>query len=114
MKCIKERKSKKAEDDGNYNQGKFICCGGGRIQSYSTAFASGMLMTMALVHILPETVTAYDNFVKTSGHGSDDGHDHRLRILAGDEGKEGESHGGKFPTAYVLFLAGFWIMQFLD
>lgn len=31
MKCIKDRKSKKAEDAGDYNQGKFICCGGGRI-----------------------------------------------------------------------------------
>lgn len=67
-----------------------------------------MLMTMALVHILPETVTAYDNFVKKSG---EDGHDHRLlRILAEAGGEEGDSHGGKFPTAYVLFLAGFWIM----
>ena len=114
MKCIKDKKVKKKEHDGNYNNMSFVCCGGGRIQSYSTAFASGMLMTMALCHILPETVTSYQNVMKARASGGDD-HDHR-RLLAGEEVKEagGEDHGGKFPTAYILVLVGFWIMQFLD
>lgn len=108
MQCIKNRKVKQKVDDGSYNNMKFVCCGGGRIQSYSTAFASGMLMTMALCHILPETITSYENVMKSSH--SEEGHDHRL-LAADDHGVEEEGdHGGKFPTAYVFFLVGFWIM----
>ena len=76
-------------------------------------------MTMALCHILPETVTRYENVMKAHEE-EEDGHDHRLlRILAGvvkpaDAPKEEEDHGGSFPTAYILFLLGFWIMQLLD
>lgn len=69
-------------------------------------------MTMALVHILPETVTSYQNYIKA--HEAEHGHDHRLRILAAGNKEDDNAHGGEFPTAYVLFLVGFWIMQLLD
>lgn len=69
---------------------------------------------MALCHILPETVTSYENVMKSAGK-SEEGHDHR-RILAETKPgvEEADDHGGKFPTAYILVLIGFWIMQFLD
>lgn len=72
-----------------------------------------MITALAVCHILPETVSSYDiaYAIHEAEHAKE--HAHRLRLLAAATGVDVE-HGGKFPTPYVLFLIGFWVMQLLD
>lgn len=68
-------------------------------------------MTLAICHILPETVSSYTAIMNTT---TVEDNDQRI-LLSGQTGKPGQiMEGGKFPTPYILFLAGFWLMQFLD
>ena len=85
LSCMKNRKHKSgSQDTGKYNNWRYICCSGGRIQSFSTAFASGMLMTMAFCHIMPETITSYDNLMKAEASGGHADHRLLLRLLAAE------------------------------
>lgn len=83
MKFMKERKEQQKEDGGNYNNLRFICISGGRLQSFSTSFACGMITGLAVCHILPETVTSYAiaYAIHEAEHAKE--HAHRMRLLGG-------------------------------
>ena len=105
----------------------------GRLHQYSNCFASGMLLSLSLVHILPEALEAYTSYLKEHAKEEDhDGHDHRRRILsfftrvlsetdkaatktteAKKEGHDEHEEGG-FPLVFFLFVVGFLLMLFLD
>ena len=112
------------------------CCKG-KTFSFLNCFAAGMLMSMALCHILPEADAMYAKYLvereaaekaaapelgheddhdeKEGGdHAEEEGEDH-----AEEEGEDhddhddhGEEHG--FPFSYTFFLLGFLIMLGLD
>ena len=94
-----------------------------------------MLLSLSLVHILPEALEMYASYLKEHGDNDDghDDHDHRRRILTNitrilsekseAKGKESEAkkeghddHGeeGGFPLVFFLFVVGFLVMLFFD
>ncbi len=82
-----------------------------RFMSMANAFSGGLFLAIALVHILPEVVENYDDYL----------HDHenptnsttvafptrKMRSLHGD----GE---GKFPLPFVLVFAGYTFILLVD
>lgn len=126
MKCINDRKEAvSVGDDGDYDNGDFICCGSGRIQSFCLSFAAGMLMTLAICHILPATAESYAivwakrEAEHAAEHAAEEAAEDTtgkgLRILAGAHTDGAHAHGGgKLPAAYLLFLCGYWLMLLLD
>ena len=102
--------------------------------SLSVCFAAGMLISMSLCHILPESVEMYSAYTKSSQHEEqlqhsddhakeEDHHDHR-RFLEEDDhhGEEDEGHDDHdnhgdehgFPLPYLMFTGGFSLMLLLD
>lgn len=57
-------------------------------------FAGGVLLSMALIHILPETIKGYDKYLK----------DNKRKNLFFDN----------FPFVYFLIIAGFLLILCLD
>lgn len=87
------------------------CCKG-KFFSLLTCFAAGMLLTISLVHIMPEALAMYTEYLEEhekeeAGEAHDD---HRLL----EEEEKEEEHGAAFPLPYVIFLAGFMLMLVLD
>ena len=52
----------------------------GRLASYSICFAAGMLLSLSVVHILPEALELHAEYLKEHGKEHAGGHDHR-RLL---------------------------------
>ena len=82
-------------------KGKKGCCKGMCI-SLSSCFAAGMLLSIAILHILPEADANYG----AGGHEEEEGHE-------GEE-EEGHGEGHSFPVPFLLFLVGFMVMLLLD
>ena len=62
-----------------------------------------MLLSIAILHILPEAAATYGK----EGHEEEGAH--------GEEEEEhGEEEGHNFPVVYFLFLIGFMAMLLLD
>lgn len=89
-KCMNREK---ANDDKTY-----ICKN--RIGQFGNCFAGGMLLAISIVHILPDTIGSYADW---------------LKHVAEERAAEGrEWHEPSFPTPYVLFVFGFLLMLLLD
>lgn len=77
-----------------------------------TCFAAGMLLTISIVHIMPEANALYADYLKESEE-----HDNHRLLEENDhndhQDKE-EGHGSEFPLPYVIFLLGFMLMLILD
>lgn len=76
-----------------------------KVQSLSNCFASGLLLGMSLIHILPETSDKYNDFMKeeegTHAESADE-HDHK------------HDHEHSIPVPFILFLCGFLFMLLMD
>lgn len=81
-----------------------------RFMSMANAFSGGLFLAIALVHILPEAVEGYEEYL----------HDHdptnttvplmparKMRTLHGDG-------GGHFPLPFVLVFAGYTFILLVD
>ena len=105
------------------------------------AFAAGVFLTMAFVHILPEAVETYNMSMQTES--ATEHEDHRLLMSNGsrilqeeedhedheeegelgheeevdgehhEEGEEGHNHG-VFPLPYLLFFLGYTVILLID
>jgi hypothetical protein len=77
-----------------------------------------MLLTISIVHIMPEATEMYAEYLKDHAKEEAGHDDHRLRILEEDDhddhDEEKEEHAGGFPLPYAIFLAGFMLMLILD
>jgi hypothetical protein len=90
------------------------CCKG-RFFSLLTCFAAGMLLTISIVHVMPEAVAIYGEYLEE--HEKEEaGHDHRLLEEDGhdDHDEKKDEHAAGFPLPYVIFLLGFMLMLLLD
>ena len=88
------------------------CCKG-RFFSLLTCFAAGMLLTISIVHIMPEAVAMYGEYLEEhekeeAAHRllEEDGHD--------DHDEKKDEHAAGFPLPYVIFMCGFMMMLVLD
>jgi len=81
-----------------------------------TCFAAGMLLTISIVHIMPEATAMYAEYLEE--HEKEEAGEAAHRLLAEEEhddhGDEEEEHKVGFPLPYVIFLLGFMIMLILD
>lgn len=113
-KCL--HSSQKNPDKGAVCSGRFL--------QYSTAFAAGMLLTMSMCHIYPETDTSYRTYLKKAASGaSDAGHNHGTtskggvwdfrRMLAADAHDDHAAEEG-YPLVGALYVAGFSFMLMFD
>jgi len=87
------------------NNKKDGCCGGVFLK-LMTCFAAGMLLTLSIVHIMPEAMGIYKAYQIEMMEESEGDH-RRRRMLA-----EGEIDD--FPVPSVIFFCGFMTMMFLD
>ena len=72
-----------------------------------TCFAAGMLMTLSIVHILPEAAGIYKAFQI----------EELAKVKKGGRLLEEEDHGPEvddFPMPNLIFFCGFMTMMFLD
>lgn len=82
-------------------------CGKGAFFALMTSFAAGMLLSISLVHIMPEASAIYREY-KELGHADHDDHDDHRRLEEDEHEEEG------FPLPNVIFFLGFMIMLLLD
>eukprot|EP00356_Strombidium_inclinatum_P011728 CAMPEP_0170490094 /NCGR_PEP_ID=MMETSP0208-20121228/8362_1 /TAXON_ID=197538 /ORGANISM="Strombidium inclinatum, Strain S3" /LENGTH=102 /DNA_ID=CAMNT_0010765329 /DNA_START=102 /DNA_END=410 /DNA_ORIENTATION=- len=82
-----------------------------------SCFAAGMLLALAICHILPEANESYEEIVAEEELHEE----HRRRILSEDDHddhddheEEEHGHGHAFPLPFVLFMAGFLLLLLLD
>ena len=59
LPCLKDA------DDGSGKKKKKACCKG-KFFAFTNCFAAGMLLTMAVVHILPESVEMYKTYLEST------------------------------------------------
>ena len=106
-----------------------------RCLSISNSFAAGMILSLAICHILPEADMLYKESLAGHDHGHEEHDEHDdhslLRVLEGhevgvEEGEhedhddhdedhdEHEDDHGEFPLPYVMFTVGFCIIFFFD
>lgn len=71
---------------------KFANKKGGKLFDHMTSFAAGMLLSISVVHILPEATEMYQHYQEANP----------------------SAFQGKFPWPYVLFYFGFLFMLLLD
>ena len=72
-----------------------------KVQSLSNCFASGLLLGMSLIHILPETSDKYNDFMKD---------EEETHVESADE----HDHEHSIPVPFILFLCGFLFMMLMD
>ena len=93
--------------------------------SVLNCFAAGVFLAMAFVHILPESVSTYNNVMYESrGLPPIGGDDRRRRRLAAEMNSTVEGEGSEsacdydypdlFPVPYVLFLTGYALVLLVD
>lgn len=94
--------------------------------SVANCFAAGVFLSLAFVHILPEAVGYYAAAMEaTEDHDDHDDHghdDHDNRHLSeahdhdngDDHDDHDDAHAHLFPLIYVMFLAGYLSVLFLD
>jgi len=108
----------------------------------SACFAAGLLMSISVLHILPESNEMYEG-VMAKWEAEEEAAEHALELKAGgkveteaehdaheeegheeegneeeghdEEGHEEEGHGGHaFPLAFLIFQGGFFFMLFMN
>ena len=91
--------------------------------SIANCFAAGVFLALAFVHILPEANEYYTAAMQAGGEDEDDHDDHEghrhLSETHGEEGSENDhddhsANAHLFPLIYVMFLAGYLSVLFLD
>lgn len=77
------------------------CCKG-RLFSLCNCFAAGMLLSISMMHILPEAKMIYMSYLEVLE-----------KEMKTDDKDEHAQHSG-FPLPFVLFFSGFVFMLMLD
>ena len=88
--------------------------------SILNSFAGGVFLAMAFVHILPESVETYVNYMYKHKGFNEVFSDRRRLDSAGNSTdcgtteSEGPEYPHLFPVPYVLFLSGYGLVLFVD
>jgi zinc transporter ZupT len=90
--------------------------------SMMNAFAGGVFLAMAFIHILPEAVETYNDIMTASDgeHGHEEettnGMRRRLQMEGTNEtkGDSDETHSHIFPLPYLLFFGGYCLVLLVD